>query len=85
MGSHLPHVEDRLWVNDGLRAELSQRHQTLDVVVEADDAAKVLDTDDVAVGDSAGAGVIVAKEQSQGAVQQGLLPRQVQLLFVRVD
>lgn len=85
MCSHLPHVEGRLWADDGLWAELSQRHQTLDVVVEADDAAKVLDADDVAVRDAAGEGVAVAEEQPQGAVHQGLLPGQVQPLFVRVD
>lgn len=84
MWPHLPHVEDRLRADDHLRAELSQRHQTPDVVVEADDAAKVLDADDVAVGDAAGEGVIVAEEQALGAVHQGLLPGQVQLLFVRV-
>lgn len=60
--SHLPLVEDRLRVDDGLRAELSQRHQTLHVIVEANNAAKVLDADDVAVGDAAGEGVMVAEE-----------------------
>lgn len=81
---HLPHVEDLLRVDDGLGAELAGRHQALHVVVETHDAAKVFDADDVAVGDAAGTCIAEAEEQRQGAVHQGLLPGQAQLLILCV-
>lgn len=47
--SHLPNIEDLLRVYDGLRAEFTERHQTLNTIIETDNAAKVFDADDVAV------------------------------------
>lgn len=81
---HLTDVEDILRIGDWLRAELSDWHQPLDAVVESDDTAKVFDADDVAVGNAAGTGVVVAEEQRQGAFDQGFLSGQVQLLVLRI-
>lgn len=82
---HLPHIKDLLRADDGFRAQLADRHQTLDIVVETNDAAKVLDADDVAVRHAARTGVGKAEEQRQGAFDQGFLSGQVQLLVLCVD
>lgn len=70
-------------MDDGLGAQLAERHQTFHVVVETDDAAKVFDADDEAVRHAAGTGVGVAEEQREGALHQSLLSGQVQLLTLR--
>lgn len=82
---HLPHIEDLLWVDDGFCAQLVEGHQPLDVVVETNNAAKVLDADDVAVRHAARAGVSKAEEQRQGTFDQGFLSGQVQLLVLCID
>ena len=77
---HLPNVEELLRTDDGLRAQFSDRHQTLDVVVKANDATEAFDADDVALGNAAGTSIVEGEEQRQGAFHQGLLSGQVQLL-----
>lgn len=79
---HLPHIEHLLRIDDWLRAELVERHQTPDVVVKTNNAAKVLDGDNVAVGHEARTGVGVAEEQWQGAFNQSLLSAQVKILLL---
>lgn len=79
---HLPHIKDLLWADDGLWAELADRHQTLDAVVETNNAAKVFDADNVAVGHTARTGISIAEEQRQGAFNQGLLSGKVQLFIL---
>ena len=77
---HLPNVEDLLRTDDGLRAQFTDRHQTLDVVVKTNDATEAFDADDVALGNAAGPSIVEGEEQRQGAFHQGLLSGQVQLL-----
>lgn len=60
---HLPNVEELLRTADGLRAELIERHQTLDVIIETNNAAKVFDADDVSVGHAAGTSIGITEEQ----------------------
>lgn len=82
---NLSDTEELLGTADGISAELSERHQALDVVVEANDAAEVFDAHDEAVGHAAWPGVAVTEEERQGALNQSLLPAQVQLPVLGVD
>lgn len=80
--SHLPNIEHLLRAYDGFRAEFTEWHQTLNAIIETNDAAEVFDADDVAVGQAARTSISEAEEQRQGAFNHGLLSRQVQLLVL---
>lgn len=81
---HLTHIEDTLRTDDGLRAQLFERHQAFDVVVETNDTTKIFDAHNVTVGDASRTCVVIAEEQRQGAFNQRLLSGQGQLFILGI-